>query len=75
MFHSAQYTSERFVRELKSNGIIQSMKSEWIGEQDHAGHEQAQRDITDYIADFYNYRRIHSAASNLPPASYERSTY
>ncbi len=95
MFHSdqgCQYTSERFVSELKSNGIVQSMsrkgncwdnavverffrslKSEWIGEQEYGSHEQAQRDITGYIADFYNYRRIHSAASDLPPARYERS--
>ena len=97
MFHSdqgCQYTSERFVSELKANGIVQSMsrkgscwdnavverffrslKSEWIGEQDYASHEQAQRDITGYIADFYNYRRIHSAANNLPPVRYERPIY
>jgi putative transposase len=97
MFHSdqgCQYTSERYVSELKANGIVQSMsrkgccwdnavverffrslKSEWIGEQEYVSHEQARRDISGYIADFYNYRRIHSAAKNLPPVRYERSTY
>ena len=97
MFHSdqgCQYTSERFVSELKANRMVQSMsrkgncwdnavverffrslKSEWIGEQEYGSHEQAQRDIMGYIADFYNYRRIHSSASNLPPARYERSIY
>ncbi len=97
MFHSdqgCQYTSERFVSDLKANGIVQSMsrkgscwdnavverffrslKSEWIGEQEYGSHEQAQRDITGYIADFYNYRRIHSAANNLPPVRYENSNY
>jgi putative transposase len=97
MFHSdqgCQYTSERFVNDLKANGIVQSMsrkgncwdnavverffrslKSEWIGEQEYASHEHAERDIADYIADFYNYRRIHSAASGLPPVRYETSIY
>jgi putative transposase len=95
MFHSdqgCQYTSERFVSDLKANGIVQSMsrkgccwdnavverffrslKSEWIGEQEYGSHEHARHDIASYIADFYNYRRIHSAAGNLPPVRYERS--
>ena len=97
MFHSdqgCQYTSERFVSDLKANGIVQSMsrkgncwdnavverffrslKSEWIGEQEYGSHEVARRDIAGYIADFYNYRRIHSAANNLPPVRYETSIY
>jgi putative transposase len=97
IFHSdqgCQYTSERFVSDLKANGIVQSMsrkgncwdnavverfyrslKSEWIGEQEYGSHELARRDITDYIADFYNYRRIHSAANGLPPVRYETSIY
>jgi transposase InsO family protein len=89
-----QYTSERFVSDLKANGIVQSMsrkgncwdnavverffrslKSEWIGEQEYGSHEVARRDIAGYIADFYNYRRIHSAANNLPPVRYETSIY
>ncbi len=96
MFHSdqgCQYTSERFVNELKANGIVQSMsrkgncwnnavverffrslKSEWIGEQEYGSHELARLDITGYIAGFYNYRRIHSAANNLPPVRYETMT-
>jgi transposase InsO family protein len=97
MFHSdqgCQYTSERFVSDLKANGIVQSMsrkgncwdnavverffrslKSEWIGEQEYGSHELARRDIAGYIADFYNYRRIHSAANHLPPVRYESSIY
>lgn len=97
MFHSdqgCQYTSERFVSDLKANGMVQSMsrkgncwdnavverffrslKSEWIGEQEYCSHEQAQRDIAGYVADFYNYRRIHSAANDSPPARYEASIY
>jgi putative transposase len=27
------------------------------------------------VADFYNYRRIHSAANDSPPARYEASIY
>ena len=97
IFHSdqgCQYTSARFVSDLKANGMIQSMsrkgncwdnavverffrslKSEWIGEQEYGSHELARRDIGSYIADFYNYRRIHSAANNLPPVRYEASIY
>lgn len=97
MFHSdqgCQYTSERFVNDLKANGIVQSMsrkgncwdnavverffrslKSEWIGDQEYGSHDSARRDITDYISDFYNYRRIHSAANGLPPVRYETSIY
>lgn len=55
--------------------FFRSLKSEWIGEQEYGSHEHAERDIADYIADFYNYRRIHSAASGLPPVRYEASIY
>ena len=93
MFHSdqrCQYTSDRFVSDLRVSGIVQSksrkgncwdnavverffrsLKSEWIGEQEYSSHEVARLDI----ADFYNYRRIHSAANNLPPVRYETSIY
>ncbi|WP_244145546.1 IS3 family transposase, partial [Paraburkholderia mimosarum] len=69
----------RFLGATRHNAVVErffrSLKSEWIGEQEYGSHEQAQRDITGYIADFYNYRRIHSAANNLPPVRYENSNY
>jgi putative transposase len=93
MFHSdqgCQYTSARFVDDLKSAGIVQSMsrkgncwdnavverffrslKSEWIGEQEYESHEEAKSDIREFMEKYYNYRRLHSAANNLPPVLYE----
>ncbi|MEN8502312.1 IS3 family transposase, partial [Paraburkholderia terricola] len=38
-------------------------------------HAQAERDIGAYIDNFYNYRRIHSAAGGLPPARCEASLF
>jgi len=95
MFHSdqgCQYTSARFVDDLKNAGIVQSMsrkgncwdnavverffrslKSEWIGEQEYESHEEADKDIREYMEKYYNYRRLHSAANNLPPVLYEAS--
>ncbi|WP_128972449.1 IS3-like element ISBps2 family transposase [Burkholderia pseudomallei] len=93
MFHSdqgCQYTSTRFLAELRPRGTIQSMsrrgncwdnavverffrslKNEWIGDQLYVDHRHAEQDITDYLVDFYNHRRLHSAAKGLPPARFE----
>nr|KGC98789.1 integrase core domain protein [Burkholderia pseudomallei] len=93
MFHSdqgCQYTSTRFLAELRARGTIQSMsrrgncwdnavverffrslKNEWIGDQLYVDHRHAEQDITDYLVDFYNHRRLHSAAKGLPPARFE----
>ncbi|QTO49382.1 IS3 family transposase [Burkholderia latens] len=93
MFHSdqgCQYTSTRFLAELRARGAIQSMsrrgncwdnavverffrslKSEWIGEQLYFAHRHAEQDITDYLVDFYNHRRLHSAAKGMPPARFD----
>ncbi|ALB96012.1 bacteriophage/transposase fusion protein [Burkholderia pseudomallei] len=87
MFHSdqgCQYTSTRFLAELRARGTIQSMsrrgncwdnavverffrslKNEWIGDQLYVDHRHAEQDITDYLVDFYNHRRLHSAAKGL----------
>ncbi|WP_407070705.1 IS3 family transposase [Paraburkholderia rhynchosiae] len=51
------------------------MKSEWTSEQEYGSHELPRRDITDYIAGFYNDRRTHSAANGLPPVRYETSIF
>ena len=96
MFHSdqgCQYTSARFVNDLKNAGIVQSMsrrgncwdnavverffrslKSEWIGEQEYENHEEAKKDISEFVEKYYNYQRLHSAANNLPPVLYEASS-
>jgi putative transposase len=51
--------------------FFRSLKSEWIGEQLYFDHRHAEQDITDYLADFYNHRRLHSTVAGLPPARYE----
>ncbi|MFG7334536.1 hypothetical protein ACGYV8_31145, partial [Burkholderia pseudomallei] len=37
----------------------------------YVDHRHAEQDITDYLVDFYNHRRLHSAAKGLPPARFE----
>ena len=77
MFHSdqgCQYTSARFVDDLKENKMVQSM-SEWIGKQEYENHEQAKSDVAEFIEKFYNCKRLHSAANNLPPAVYDASIF
>lgn len=51
--------------------FFRSLKSEWIGEQFYLDHRHAAQDITDYLVDFYNHRRLHSTVTGLPPARYE----
>ncbi len=48
-----------------------SLKGERIRDRIYRDHAQAQADITDYVLFFYNQRRLHSAAMNMPPAEYE----
>ena len=55
--------------------FFRSLKSEWINEKGYPDHAHAERDIGAYIDGFYNYRRIHSAADNLPPARCEASLF
>ncbi|VCS05779.1 IS element protein [Burkholderia pseudomallei] len=51
--------------------FFRSLKNEWIGDQLYVDHRHAEQDITDYLVDFYNHRRLHSAAKGLPPARFE----
>jgi putative transposase len=47
---------------------------ERVWQRDYANHGEAQRDITEYIASFYNGVRLHSTLGYLSPAAYERQT-
>jgi transposase InsO family protein len=49
-----------------------NLKMERVWQQDYANHEEAIRDVTDYIVNFYNSQRLHSTLGNLPPNVYER---
>ncbi|MFM0270728.1 IS3 family transposase [Paraburkholderia aspalathi] len=55
--------------------FFRSLKSEWIDEKGYPDHAHAEHDIGVYIDDFYNYRRIHSAAGGQPPARCEASLF
>lgn len=55
--------------------FFRSLKSEWIDEKGYPDHEHAERDIGAYIDNFYNYRRIHSAAGGQPPAQCEAAHF
>jgi putative transposase len=49
-----------------------NLKMERVWRQDYANHEEAMRDVTDYIVNFYNSRRLHSKLGYLSPNDYER---
>jgi putative transposase len=50
----------------------QNLKIDWIWRRDNfANHEEAIRDVTDYIVSFYNSQRRHSKLSYLSPNVYE----
>ena len=49
-----------------------NLKMERVWQRDYANHGEAQRDITDYIASFYNSSRLHSKLGYLSPVVYER---
>lgn len=52
---------ERFFRSLKTERIRNTI---------YANHQEARRDANDYIANFYNTMRLHSAARGKPPAEH-----
>lgn len=54
---------ERFFPNLKMGRVWQ---------RDYANHQEAVNDITDYIVNFYNSKRLHSTLGYLPPNTYEQ---
>lgn len=54
---------ERFFLNLK-------MERVWQGQ--YANHAEAQRDIADYIVNFYNAQRLHSTLGYVPPNEFEQ---
>ncbi len=49
-----------------------NLKMERVWRRDYANHEEAIRDVTDYIVGFYNSQRLHSTLGYLSPNGYER---
>jgi transposase InsO family protein len=49
-----------------------NLKMERVWQRDYANHGEARRDITNYIASFYNGIRLHSKLGYLSPAVFER---
>lgn len=48
-----------------------NLKIELVWRRQYANHTEAIHDVTDYIVNFYNNRRLHSLLGYLPPNSYE----
>jgi transposase InsO family protein len=44
---------------------------ERVWRRDYANHDEAIRDVTDYIVNFYNSRRLHSSLGYRSPNNYE----
>lgn len=49
-----------------------NLKMERVWQRHYANHDEAKRDITDYIVCFYNSTRLHSTLGYLSPTAYER---
>ena len=58
------------------NAVVESffqlLKRERIKRKIYTTREHARADISDYIAMFYNSRRKHGEANNIPPLAYEK---
>ena len=48
-----------------------NLKMERVWRQDYANHEEAKRNINDYIINFYNSQRLHSTLGYVSPNNYE----
>lgn len=49
-----------------------NLKMERVWRRDYANHEEAMRDVNDYIVNFYNSRRLHSSLGYRSPNAFER---
>ena len=49
-----------------------NLKMERVWQKDYANHDEARRDVADYIVGFYNNVRLHSTLGYLSPTAYER---
>jgi putative transposase len=62
---------ERFFLSLKMERFFLNLKMERVWQLQYANHDEARRDINQYIVGFYNAVRLHSALGYLSPAAYE----
>ncbi|WP_409420050.1 IS3 family transposase [Pseudaeromonas sp. ZJS20] len=51
--------------------VFRSLKTEWIPETGYQKLQEAKRDISYYLMDYYNWRRPHQHNDGLPPAEAE----
>lgn len=84
----ASLTFQQFLREHQivqsmsrkgncwDNAVVErffcTLKGECVGEHAYRDHAEARDDVLDYILMHYNQNRLHSAASHMPPAEFER---
>ena len=51
--------------------VFRSLKTEWIPETGYLNLQEAKRDISYYLMDYYNWRRPHQHNGGLSPAEAE----
>ncbi|WP_185754187.1 IS3 family transposase [Luteibacter sp. 9135] len=50
--------------------VFATLKTEWVTST-YSNRDEAQSDITVFLTSYYNYRRLHAANGQVPPAIYE----
>ncbi len=48
--------------------LFRSLKSEWLPATGYMSLQEAKRDISHYLMDYYNWRRPHQHNDGIPPA-------
>jgi len=51
--------------------VFRSLKSEWVPTTGYMTQNEAKRDISFYLMDYYNWRRPHQYNKGMPPAKAE----
>ncbi len=51
--------------------VFRSLKTEWVPAEGYKSAEEAQRDISSYLMDYYNWRRPHQHNDGMAPAEAE----
>jgi transposase InsO family protein len=67
----ANATNDDFPKGVWSANAVGFQKMERVWRRQYANHSEAIRDVTDYMVNFYNSRRLHSSLGYLPPNDYE----
>ncbi len=53
--------------------FFSSLKREWVGDRLYASRQEAIADIREYVAIYYNAKRLHSTLAYMTPIDYENN--